>query len=107
MPSVYAALDICCNSSKTEGSSNSIAEAMSCGVPCVVTDVGDSRHIVGDCGVVVAPGDADALAAGFSRMDQLITEQPEIRMRARERIQLEFSLDSLVQRTSRALLDLS
>jgi glycosyltransferase involved in cell wall biosynthesis len=107
MPSAYAGLDICCNSSKTEGSSNSIAEAMACGVPCVVTDVGDSRHIVSDYGVVVAPGDADALAAGLSRMGQLIIDQPEIRMRARERIQAKFSLDSLVQRTSEALLNLS
>jgi glycosyltransferase involved in cell wall biosynthesis len=107
MPSAYAGLDICCNSSKTEGSSNSIAEAMACGVPCVVTDVGDSRHIVSDCGVVVAPGDADALAAALSRMGQLIKEQPEIRIRARERIQAKFSVDSLVQQTAEALLKLS
>ena len=107
IPSAYTGLDISCNSSKTEGTSNSIAEAMACGVPCVVTDVGDSRHIVGDCGVVVAPGNPDALAEGFSRMAQLLREQPEIRARARERIQLEFGVNLLVERTSEALLSLS
>jgi glycosyltransferase involved in cell wall biosynthesis len=46
-------MDNLCSSSVTEGSSNVIAEAMACGVPCVVTDVGDSPRLVGNCGRVV------------------------------------------------------
>src|SRR5262249_13039612 len=37
MPSVYNALDILCSASFVEGFSNSIGEAMSCGVVSVVT----------------------------------------------------------------------
>jgi len=55
-------MDVFCSSSETEGFSNAICEAMACGVPCVVTDVGDSRFIVGETGIVVPPSEPEKLA---------------------------------------------
>ncbi|HKO63231.1 MAG TPA: glycosyltransferase [Pyrinomonadaceae bacterium] len=65
MPATYNALDVVCSSSITEGAPFAIAEAMACGVPCVVTNVGDSASLVGDTGFVVPPADPEALAKGL------------------------------------------
>ena len=53
------------NSSTSEAFANVIGEAMACALPCIVTDVGDSKRIVGKCGIVVEPRNADALADGI------------------------------------------
>jgi len=106
MSAAYSAMNICTSSSYAEGTSNSIAEAMACGVPCVVTDVGDSRLIVGDTGEVVPARDAEALAAGWSRLAQRIEDQRDLPILTRERISSQLSLGSLVENTSKALLNL-
>lgn len=105
MPTVYSALDIASSSSSYgEGFSNTIAEAMACGVPCVVTDVGDSALIVGGTGSVVPSGDHSALAAAIQRLTDLPPEErQELGAACRVRIVSEFSVDKLVQRTEQAL----
>ena len=104
MPEVYSALDVACSASAFgEGFSNVMGEAMSCGVPCVVTDVGDSARIVGELGEVAPPRDAGALAKAMSRMLVRIEQEPDIGRRTRERIEAEFSLDSMVVRTEQIL----
>ena len=42
-----------------------LVESIAAGVPCVTTDIGDRRHIVGAAGVAVTPDDAHALATGI------------------------------------------
>lgn len=106
MASAYNALDICCSSSYSEATSNAVAEAMACGTPCVVTDVGDSKLIVGDTGIVVPPRNPEALAAGWSQMAARLTGHPSMRQEARTRIETQFSLAALVKRTSNSLLEL-
>ncbi len=101
MLSVYNALDLVCSSSITEGFPNVIGEAMACGVPCVVTDVGDSSWLIGDTGIVVPPKNPNALADGWDKC--LNEDKSGQAIRVRLRIEKNFSLHHLVQRTEEVL----
>jgi glycosyltransferase involved in cell wall biosynthesis len=102
---VYNALDVLVSSSRAEGLSNAVGEAMACGVACVTTDVGDSRLLVGECGIVVPAQNSEALAEGIIR--SLSGKQPELGNIARERIAANFSVQRLAQLTEEALVSVA
>jgi glycosyltransferase involved in cell wall biosynthesis len=107
MPSVYNGLDILVSSSTSEGFSNAIGEAMACGIPCVVTDVGDSSDIVGESGYVVTPGDVGALCLGISQMLDLDkNERGALGHLARVRVISHYSVGRMVEKSHQALRSL-
>ncbi len=74
-----------------------VGESMSCGIPCVVTDVGDSAWLVGNTGRVVPPKDPEALAVAWTELILLGWESREkLGKMARRRIIESFSLDFVV-----------
>lgn len=106
--SLNAAFDVACSSSSGgEGFPNTIGEAMGCATPCVVTDVGDSARIVGATGRVVPAKDAAAFAQALCDLLQLPPEaRRELGRKARERIQVNFSLDAVTRQYESLYLDL-
>jgi glycosyltransferase involved in cell wall biosynthesis len=98
---VYNALDVCVSASVGEGFSNVIAEAMSCKVPCVVTDVGDSGMIVGEAGRVVPAGEPEKMAEAMRDLVEMKEiDRKLLGDQARERIAAEFSVVKMVSATS-------
>jgi glycosyltransferase involved in cell wall biosynthesis len=99
MPRFFAALDIATSPSLSEAFPSAVGEAMACGTPCVVTDVGDSAVLVGDTGIVVPSGDSDALAQAWK---QLLNCDPaallHLGARARDRIRRRFAVEVAVER---------
>ncbi len=98
IPRLTAALDIASSASAYgEAFPLVLGEAMSCGVPCVVTDVGDSSWIVGDTGRVVPPRNPEALSNAWKELIIISSEDRKtLREAARARIMEHFSLESVV-----------
>lgn len=99
VPDLMAALDVLASSSYGEAFPNVLGEAMACGVPCVVTDVGDSAYIVGDTGRVVASGDMHRLAVALEELLLLpLSEKAALGERARARVAEYFEIGKVVQK---------
>jgi glycosyltransferase involved in cell wall biosynthesis len=99
MPRVYAALDVLASSSISEAFPLAIGEAMACGVPCAVTDVGDSALLVGPTGRVVPPRDPAALARAVAGLLALPAPQRQaLGLAARARVEERFTLDAVTRR---------
>ena len=97
---ILAGLDVVSSSSAFgEGFPNIIVEAMACGVPCVVTNVGDSSWIVGKTGRVVPPKNPEALATAWSELIEMKKEERyKLGLAARQRIKGQFDIAKVVNR---------
>lgn len=89
---VLNACDVVTMTSRSEGSPNAVTEAMACGVPCVVTNVGDSARLVEDSGIVVPVGDAPAIAAAWAELRRDTRDLDARGERARMRILESYSM---------------
>lgn len=90
MPQLTNSFDVAMCSSRFEGLSNAIGEAMCCDVPGVSTDAGDARDLIGSTGAVVPVGDPVALG------DALVAVLEGDRSSPRSRILERFSMDQSV-----------
>lgn len=102
---VYATADVVISTSEAEGCPNALLEAMAMGRPVVATEVGGTAEVVRDGvdGLLVPPGDAEALA---SRVDALLGAaawREAMGERAARHVADHFSLEAQVGRLAEVL----
>lgn len=99
IPDIMNAFDLYCSSSSFgEGFPNVVGEAMACGVPCVVTDVGQSGLVVDSTGYVVPPGSVELLAERIVTLAKLpVIERSGLGILARKRVEDNYSLEHIVR----------
>jgi glycosyltransferase involved in cell wall biosynthesis len=85
--------------SSTEGMSNALLEAMSCGLPLVATAVGGNLQLVEDGvnGLLVPANTPQALAVALERIALSAALRADLGAAGRARIEREFSLDGMVR----------
>jgi len=70
MPKIYSLADIFILPSYTEGSPAALLEAMSCGLACIATEVGECKKIIinNQNGLLIPPADADLLSSAIKSL---------------------------------------
>ncbi len=108
IPRLMASFDVFTLSSAFgEGFPNVVGEAMACGVPCVVTDVGDSALLVGKTGIIVPPMDFEQMcAAWFQIFSFKQKKRKDMGSLARARIKKNFSLPDIAQAYSELYIEI-
>jgi len=105
---IHAALDIATSSSISEAFPLAVGEAMACGVPCVVTNVGDSAMMIGNTGRIVPPSNSAALAAGWAELLKMdVVLRNRLGTDARRRVRDLFDLEAVGKRYADLYLELA
>jgi len=107
-PSGYlAAMDVFLLSSHTEGTSMTLLEAMSLGIPGVVTNTGGNPEIIedGHTGILCEPGSAPGMASAIEKIYRSSALAQSLSVNSRRRYQDRFSVDQMIQSYCSVYLD--
>jgi glycosyltransferase involved in cell wall biosynthesis len=99
LAALLASAEIMCVPSLYEGFSLPTVEAMSCGTPVVATRAGALPEVVGDCAVLVEPGDAEQLASAIRGLVESPEERARLGAAGRRRALERYSWTSVAEAT--------
>jgi glycosyltransferase involved in cell wall biosynthesis len=109
LPKVLQAADAFTLVSWSEGNPKILLEAMSAGVPCVVSDCEGVRALVepGETAYVCPPGNVDQIAETLRRVLEQPQEARQVGERARRSVTSRFDLNEILGREARLLSEMA
>ena len=108
MARLTAALDVACLSSHSEAFPLVLGEALACGIPCVSTDVGDARDIVGAAGRIVPTQRPDLFAAAIDEVLSLrAVDHQRLGQLGRDHVLKCFNIEDVARKYEGVYLDVS
>jgi glycosyltransferase involved in cell wall biosynthesis len=105
LAALLASAEVMCVPSRYEGFSLPTVEAMACGTPVVASRAGALPEVVGEdgeCGLLVPPGDVEALAAAVARLLDSPAERERMGAAGRARATGRFSWTAVAEATTEA-----
>jgi glycosyltransferase involved in cell wall biosynthesis len=104
---ILNALDVYVLASESEGMSNTILEAMACGLPVVATAVGGNVELVDRAGgLLVPPYNPKSLADAVILLLGAPARRETMGRLARRRVEEHFSLETMAQNYASVYLDI-
>ena len=99
VPDILRGLDCFVLPSLAEGISNTILEAMACGLPVIATDVGGNGELIetGKTGVLVPVGDVPAMAREIVALAKQREKARVMGLEGRKRVEQTFSMTAMVK----------
>lgn len=104
VPRLFAAADLYVLTSRHEGLSLSLLEAMAHGLAPVVTELPENVEAIGGAGIAVRPSDDEALTTALRQLVENEGVRTSLGARARQRVVELFGADEMIART-RAVYD--
>jgi glycosyltransferase involved in cell wall biosynthesis len=103
---LLAAADVAAHLSDAEGFSNSVVEALACGIPVVASDATSHREQIEDgrTGLLVQPGSVDAVASALDSLRRDAALRAMLARSAREDALQRFGIDRMIDAYGQSLL---
>jgi len=105
IPVFLKSLNIFCFPSLWEGLPSALIEAMAAGLPVIATDIPPHKEVLGDTGVIVSAGDADALAKAANMLIDDPSLMLTVAQKEKERVKM-FSIDNTAKTYERLFEDI-
>ncbi len=99
LPNIYQTSDIFVLPSLHEGVPRTVIEAMSCGLPVVMSDMPHLRELINGGGLMFPKGDVQALADTLKSLIDDAEKRQFIGQRARKKVEKDHSWDNTVSKT--------
>jgi glycosyltransferase involved in cell wall biosynthesis len=104
--SLLRAFDIFTLPSTKEGMSWALLDAMAAALPCIATDVGAAKWMLGDtAGIIVPPSDTQTLSKAILELTNDESKRNQLGQNAKEAVQNRFPLEKTLSGNASTLLD--